>query len=179
VRLDHGADPVEDRHMLRAILLSSLVLICALPAAAQEAGWHYSPYDGEGDRAAMGCSTDSTPASHSCVVVRCEDDQSVAIYIETSRQGGDAGQWVLSVDGASPVLTAEAVPGSPYGARIVETDTPIPTLVEMLKLGAVGYLEPREAQPAPSAMLPMAGSLYAINQALYFCAPPADENGTE
>ena len=43
-------------------------------ALAQEAGWNYSPYPGEGDRAAMGCTGGSTPAKHVCLVVRCEDD---------------------------------------------------------------------------------------------------------
>lgn len=164
--------------MLRAILLFPLTLICTLPAAAQEAGWHYSPYDGEGDRAAMGCASGSTPAKYNCIVIRCEDDNSVAVYIETSRDGGDAGQWVLSVDDASPILTAEAVPGSPYGAKVIEADTPIPRLIEMLKLGAVAYLQPLQDQPAPSAQLSMAGSLYAINQALYFCPPPAPAGGS-
>lgn len=159
--------------MLRAMVSAIIVWSWTLPAMAQEAGWHYSPYDGEGDRAAMGCSDGSTPASHSCVVVRCEDDKSVALYIDTSRPGGDAGEWVLSVDDASPVLMAEEVAGSPYGARVLETDTSIPTLVEVLKLGAIAYLSPLE-DPA-GARLPMKGSLYAINQALYFCAPPAQE----
>lgn len=167
--------------MLRAIFPAVLTLLPALPAAAQEAGWHYSPYDGDGDRAAMGCARESTPASHSCVVVRCEDDHSVAVYVKTSREGGDAGQWVLSVDDASPLLTAQAAPGSPYGARIVETDTSIPTLVEMLKQGTSGYLEPLDEAPVASANIPMSGSLYAINQALYFCAPPAvvEETGAD
>ena len=31
------------------------------PALAQEAGWHYSPFPAEGDRATLGCSYGATP----------------------------------------------------------------------------------------------------------------------
>lgn len=167
--------------MFRAMVTCVMISLLSWPATAQEAGWHYSPYQGEGDRAAMGCSRDSTPAAHSCVVVRCEDDDSVGLYIETSREGGDAGQWVLTVGDASTVLSAEPAVSSPYGARVVETNTSITTLVRMLQLGTVGYLEPLGAPPVINASIPMNGSLSAINQALYFCAPkaPAEEPATD
>lgn len=159
---------------LPLLLLSSL-------ATAQEPGWHYSPYPGEGDRASMGCAQGSTPAAFICVVVRCEDDYSVAVYIDTSRTRGDAGEWILSVDDANPLLVAEEVEGSPYGARVRETATTIASLVELLKHGSVAYLEPVGEPPVVSAAIPMSGSFYAINQALYFCAPRVtpDEGSSE
>ncbi len=150
-----------------------LLLVLAQPAAAaaQEAGWHYSPYAGEGDRAAMGCASGSTPEQHSCLVVRCEDDFSIALHIETSREGGDAGSWLLSIDDASMQVSAESVDGSPYGARVRGAEPRALDLVEMLKHGSVAYLEPAAGPPVVSAAIPLNGSLYTINQALYFCAP--------
>src|SRR5689334_3862001 len=104
------------------------LLIGATPVAGQEAGWHYSPYPGEGDRAAMGCARDSTPQQHACLVVRCEDDFSIGVYIKTTIEGGDVRDWVAQIDDAAPVLRTEAVaPGVPYGAKVVDKDDILPT----------------------------------------------------
>ena len=145
-----------------------VVAALAAPTLAQESGWHYSPLPGEGDRAAMGCSYGSTPEQHACLVVRCEDDFSVGLHIHTSRAGGDVGLWHIEFDKGDPRLEVEAVAdGSPYAARIVGDVTP---LLEALKNGAVVYLDPATGPPLERA-ISLNGSLYVINQALYFCAP--------
>jgi hypothetical protein len=149
------------------------LLVGTAAAAAQEAGWTYSPYPGEGDRAAMGCASGSTPELHACVAVRCEDDRSVAVYIKTSRPQGDVTDWVMQVDDAAPALATEPAAGLPYGARVRATGTSIATLVEALKQGSVAFLEPVGGDGPVVGAIPMSGSLYAINQALYYCAPEA------
>lgn len=145
-----------------------LVAGIAAPAAAQEPGWHYSPFPGEGDRAALGCAHGSSPASHACIAVRCEDDYTVGLYLKTSRPGGDAGRWSIEVDGETQAVTARAVAGSPYGARI-EGDTG--PLVEAIRHGGSLFLDPLDGAAPGRNGIGLAGSLHAINQALYFCAP--------
>jgi hypothetical protein len=159
---------------MRTVALALAIL--SVPAAAQEAGWHYSPLAGEGDRAALGCAHDSTSTDYTCLVVRCEDDFAIGVHIHTSRAGGDAGRWKIEVDRGQPRLQVEAAPdGSPYGARVAGDVTPI---VEGLKHGAVAYIEPLEGPPVTQG-IPLSGSFYVINQALYFCAPKAPTTGEE
>lgn len=147
-------------------------LLLAAPAAAQEGGWHYSPFPGEGDRAALGCSAGSTPESHTCLAVRCEDDFSVGLHVETTREGSDAGQWRVQIDDQVMEVTAAAAPDSPYGAKIEGDVAPI---IAAIKDGGEGFVEPVNGAETSSRALPLEGSLYAINQALFFCAPAGEE----
>lgn len=152
-------------------LAGLLLLASAVPAVAQESGWHYSPYPGEGDRAALGCSYASTPAHHVCIAVRCEDDFSTALHIDTTRLGGDAGRWSVTIDREHPIaVTAVAVEGSPYGAKIEGDVMPI---IEAIRNGNSFFLDPADGGPVPDRGIGLTGSLKAINQALYFCAPRA------
>lgn len=154
-----------------------------LPISAQEEGWHYSPLPGEGDRAAMGCSHGATPEKHTCIVVRCEDDYTVGVHIHTSRAGTDGGRWRIEFDKGDPAYDVTAVEdGSPYGARIEGDVEPI--LFGLKNLGLV-YLDPQDGFEVDQQIY-LNGSLYVINQALYFCAPrvvpkqPAEpESGTD
>lgn len=150
-------------------LAAGVVLGMGLTAPlAQEAGWHYSPLPGEGDRAAMGCAHGSTPGRHSCMVVRCEDDFSVGVHIHTSRPGGDAGRWRIEFDKGDPAYDVEAMAdASPYGARIARDVEPI--LFALKTLGLV-YLAPLQGAEIDQ-QIGLGGSLKAINEALYFCAP--------
>jgi hypothetical protein len=143
------------------------------PAVAQEAGWRYSPYPGEGDRAAMGCSYGSTPETHSCVAVRCEDDFTVGLHIDTTRPGEDAGRWLIQIDKDLHEVTAVAVEGSPYGAR-VEGD--VSAIIDDIKNGDSLFVDPRDSGDPPSRGIGLSGSLRAINQALFYCAPRVDPN---
>jgi hypothetical protein len=148
----------------------------ALPTLAQEQGWHYSPLLGEGDRAAMGCSRGASPEKHTCLVVRCEDDFTVGVHIHTSRAGGDAGRWRIEFDKDGIVYDVIAqADGSPYGARIKGDVEPI--IFALKTLGLV-YLDPQDGFEVDQ-QIDLGGSLYAINQALYFCAPkdPAASEG--
>ena len=159
----------------RTQILSAALLLGLLPAtrlAAQEPGWHYSPLPGEGDRATLGCALTSTPAAFACVAVRCEDDFSTGIHIHTSRAQGDAGVWAITVD--KQTRSFVALPGQPYGAKL---DGETAWVLDNLRNGAVAYLEPADGTPMPANHLALDGSLYAINQALAWCAPrvPATE----
>jgi hypothetical protein len=148
--------------------ITALLIGFATPTLAQEAGWHYSPLPGEGDRAALGCSYDATPQRYTCLAVRCEDDFTVGIHIHTSRADGDVGHWTLEFDKEGqrfPVTTVKD--NSPYHARI-EGD-PVPIL-DLLKNSGLVYLDPDSGLPIDRA-ISLSGSLTAINQALYFCAP--------
>lgn len=145
--------------------MTALALMAA-PAAAQEAGWHYSPLPGEGDRAALGCALGSTPQSYACIAVRCEDDFSTGVHIHTSRPVGDAGRWAITVDKETRSLDAEAF--QPYGARLTGD---ISWVLDNLANGAIAYLEPEDGQGVPVNHIALDGSLYAINSALAFCAP--------
>ena len=156
--------------MWKALRCAAMLLAAARPAAAQEAGWHYSPYDGEGDRAALGCAYGADAVRFSCLAVRCEDDKTVGVHIHTSRQGGDAGKWLLQIDEAIFELTAEAEAGSVYHARVAGEVGP---LLQAIRNGAVAYLDPKTGAQVERNGISLSGSLYAINQALYFCAPVA------
>lgn len=152
----------------RCALCVALFLGAATPALAQQAGWHYSPLPGEGDRATLGCSYGATPETFTCLAVRCEDDFTVGIHIHTSRPEGDAGAWVLEFDREMQRFPVTAIAdGSPYGARIGGDIAPI---LQNLKDAGLVYLDPAGSPPISRA-ISLSGSLRAINQALYFCAP--------
>jgi hypothetical protein len=148
-----------------------LALACATAASlahAQEPGWHYSPYPGEGDRAALGCAYESTPEIHTCIAVRCEDDFSIGVYIDTGRLGGDGGRWRLQVDDQAYEVVAVSVETAAYSAKI-EGD--VSAVVEAIKNGGSLFLDPLEGSPLARNGIGLSGSLHAINQALYYCAP--------
>lgn len=144
----------------------------ARPAAAQQAGWHYSPLPGEGDRAALGCALNSTPEAFACVAVRCEDDFTLGVHIHTSRPQGDAGDWAITVDKETRVFTARA--GAPYGAVLTGDFS---WVLHNLSHGAVAYLEPADGSDMPANHIALDGSLYAINTALAYCAPRIPASG--
>lgn len=144
------------------------LLAFASPALAQEAGWHYSPLPGEGDRAALGCTYGTTPETYACLAVRCEEDFTVGVHIHTSRAGGDAGKWMLEFDKEGERFPVTAIAGSsPYHARI-EGD--VAEIIEQLKNAGLVYVDPQDG-PSIDRAISLSGSLYVINQALYFCAP--------
>ena len=60
------------------------------------------------------------------------------------------------------------VVNSPYGAKV---DGDVMAILEGIKNGVSLYLEPLEGDPLTRNGIGLSGSLYAINQALYFCAP--------
>jgi hypothetical protein len=146
--------------------LAGAALACV--AHAQEPGWHYSPYAGEGDRAALGCAYESTPEIHTCIAVRCEDDFSIGVYIDTGRLGGDGGPWRVQIDDLTYEVAASAAAGSPYGARI---GGDVSALLEAIRNGGSLYLDPLAGAPLTRNGIGLSGSLHTINQALYFCAP--------
>ena len=143
-----------------------ILALLSLPATAQEAGWHYSPLPGEGDRATLGCALNSTPQTYACIAVRCEDDYSTGIHIHTSRPEGDAGRWAITID--KETRSFDAQPSQPYGARLVGD---FAWVLDGLANGAVAYLEPEAGSGMPANHIALDGSLYAINAALAFCAP--------
>lgn len=156
----------------RAAALS--LLFCA-PVLAQTPGWHYSPLPGEGDRAAMGCDRDAVPSSFACLVVRCDDDFSAGIYLYSSRSPDALGLWDFTVDREDRSF-AVVEGGAPYSGRI-EKDRD--WLLERLQQGSYVYL--RHAQDSEDAFrfVSLAGSLAAIGEALYWCAPrvpPIEQN---
>jgi hypothetical protein len=157
---------------MAALTLAAL----SVPAAAQEPGWHYSPFPGEGDRATLACAADSNAKRYTCIAVRCEDDASVGLHIHTSRPGGDAGPWSLDVDKESFDIEA-AADDTVYGARVSGDVT---VLLDRLRHGFIAYLDPLEGPPVERNGISLAGSLYAINQALYYCVPetPAEDQAT-
>lgn len=152
------------------LVLLTLAAPAPAPAVAQEAGWHYSPLPGEGDRAALGCSYGASQQDYTCLAVRCEDDFATGIHIHTSRAGGDAGKWVLEFDRESQRVPVLAVAGgSPYHARIEGDVAPI---LDLIRNSGLVYLDPEAGLPVDRA-ISLSGSLDAINRALYFCAPKA------
>ncbi len=149
-------------------------ILLAAPVLAQPAGFGYSDYPGEGDRAAMGCSQERA----ACIVVRCDDDFSVGLYIDTFRESGDAGPWRIGVDREN-VLILEAEPAGddlPYNGRFTG-DTA--TVIERLKHGGVVFLEAMSGDAIGVQRIPLTGSLAAINEALYYCAPRVPENSAD
>jgi hypothetical protein len=151
--------------MRTTVIVAALLLMA--PAQAQEAGWHYSPLPGEGDRAALGCASGSTAENYACLAVRCEDDFGVGLHLYTSRSEGDAGDWVVDIDEDAHPVSAQTDAG-PYGARITGD---IQALRDGLEQGAVAYLQPKFGAPLELAVIPLGGSLAAINRALAYCAP--------
>jgi len=153
---------------VKSAALAAALAAFTAPALAQEAGWHYSPLAGEGDRATLGCAAGSSPQTFVCLAVRCEDDFSVGVHFYTSRPGGDAGRWRIDIDKEDGHEVEAKLDGSPYHARI-EGD--VGPLLDALKGGGLAYLDPKAGPDLPMNGITLEGSLQAINQALYFCAP--------
>ncbi len=160
----------------RAKALSLLPLLMALPVHGQEAGWRISPLPGEGDRASMGCARGSSAAEFNCLVVRCEDDYTTGLHVHSSRAGGAAGRWEMTLDRENRVLEAHA-DGSPYGARLDDGEG---WLLDGLRHGTFVYLRHVEDEESEFAFIDLGGSYRAISEALYWCAPrvpPSEQNG--
>jgi hypothetical protein len=144
-----------------------------LPAHAQEAGWHYSPLPGEGDRATLGCDRDATPQAYTCLAVRCEDDYTTGIHVHTSRPLV-LGEWEMTLDREVASFIAEPS-GAPYGGRFVARAD---WLLERIMQGTFIYLRHAEDTSGAVAYIGLGGSLYAVHAALAFCAPrvPVEPN---
>lgn len=151
----------------RATALIGLALFCVSPAAGQQSGWHYSSLPSEGDRASMGCARESDANEFSCLVVRCEDDYSVGVHVHTSRPGGDAGTWEMTLDREARQLDAVAG-ASPYGARL---DDPDGWLLDGLRHGTFVYLRHNADMDKAFAFIDLSGSFRSIAEALHWCAP--------
>jgi len=156
--------------MALRLLVAPTVLLLCLPSLGSEPGWHYSPLAGEGDRATLGCDREATPDSFTCLAVRCEDDFSTGLYIHSSRSN-DTGTWEITLDRENHSFTAETT-DTPYGGRIVEKSD---WLLERLREGTFIYLR-HVGDEGGFAFISLAGSLYAINSALSWCAPRVPEN---
>lgn len=81
------------------------------------------------------------------------------------------------VDKESFEVTAAST-NAPYGARVAGD---VETLLDRLRHGSVAYLDPLDGPPVAQNGISLAGSLYAINQALYYCAPrpsPEEDQAT-
>jgi hypothetical protein len=157
-----------------AAVLGSLLL--ATPALSQQSGWSYSPFPGEGDRATLGCSRGATATEFTCLAVRCEDDFTAGIHIHTSRPGGDTGSWVIEFDKEGERFPVTAAPdGTPYNARL---SGDIEAILDRLKNAGLVFLDPPDGASIDQG-IPLTGSLYAINKALYFCAPRTPPSGDE
>lgn len=146
--------------------LALALALLAAPATAQEAGWHYSPLPGEGDRATLGCDRDATTEVFACIAVRCEDDYTTGLYIHTDR-ADDTGAWDLTIDRENITLVGHAT-DAPYGTRIADEEG---SLLERLAQGTFVYLRHGEEHEGPFRFIDLSGSLYAINRALAYCAP--------
>ena len=68
-------------------------------------------------------------------------------------------------------VTAARVDGSHFGAK---GDGDVSGIIEAIKNGVSLFLDPMDGAQVPSSGIGLSGSLYAINQALFFCAPRVD-----
>ncbi|UYN99080.1 MAG: hypothetical protein KIT02_14275 [Devosia sp.] len=150
----------------RAKILIMLTL-AASPALAFEPGWHPSPLAGEGDRASMGCPAAAEGVEQACIIVRCEDDYSTGIHIQSGRWPGAEGNWHLTLDREDRTIAAIADAG-PYSARLVDGDG---WLLDGLLHGTFVYLRHAEDIDGPYQQITLEGSFRAIGEALYWCAP--------
>ena len=82
-----------------------------------------------------------------------------------------------------PVAGADRRPGAPRSPRSQFRTRPTARRSRAtsrrsstaIKNGGEGFVEPIDGAETSSRALPLEGSLYAINQALFFCAPAAEE----
>jgi hypothetical protein len=173
-----GTDMLNRLRNTMAVAILAPMLLSAV--AAREPGWSYSRLPGEGDRAAAGCTTASDEGQFACLVVRCEDDFTVGIYVDTHLDDLGVGEWQIGVDKVEMIFTAVHT-NSPYDAKLLG-DTA--WLLDGLKQGAVAYLLPSTFRIPDSGLIQLQGSLLEINSALSHCAPreprpePAAETST-
>lgn len=162
---------------MRKSAMALILAASALPAHGLEPGWHYSPLPGEGDRASLGCDRQADDQAFTCLAVRCEDDFSTGLYIHSSRYPDSLGRWELTIDKETFTVEAQAA-AAPYSARI---GGDVAALADRLALGGFVYIRHAEDNAAPFAAIDLAGSLQAMTEALYWCAPrmgPAERNAS-
>lgn len=160
--------------MRQLIPTALILLLTCLPALSVEPGWQISPLPGEGDRASLGCARGSTETDFACLAVRCEGDFSVGVHVYTSRLGGDAGRWIVTLDRENRIMATSAAP-SPYGAALADEDG---WLLDGLRHGTFVYLQHEDDGDAEFDFIGLGGSFQAIAEALYWCAPrtpPAEQ----
>ena len=155
-----GPDRTQAGLILGALLLTT-------PALGQAPGWHYSPLPGEGDRATLGCDREATSEQFTCLAVRCEDDFATGVHVHTSRNPV-LGTWQMTLDRENASFVAEPS-DAPYGGRFVEDAD---FLLDRIAQGTFIYLRHAD-NPGGFAYIDLTGSLFAINQALAWCAPRA------
>ena len=83
----------------------------------------------------------------------------------------------MSDPGWTDITSTNAILGNllePLGYQQDVDNLGVPITFEALKNGAVVYLDPEKGEPVERA-ISLSGSLYVINQALYFCAPKAPD----
>lgn len=161
--------------MKRLIPAVAIVLSLASALGAMEPGWQISPVPGEGDRASLGCSRDTSDTDFACLAVRCEDDFTVGVHVYSSRLGGSAGRWEMTLDREERSFQTSEV-ASPYGAKFDDKDG---VLLDRIRHGTFIYLRHAEDEHAPFRYLDLSGSFRAIEEALLWCAPrvpPAEQN---
>ena len=153
--------------MRQMVLTKLIILVLSAPALALEPGWQISPLPGEGDRASLGCARGSTDTDFACLAVRCEADFSAGVHVYTSRLGGDAGRWTITLDREDRTLATSPEP-SPYGAALRDDDG---WLLDGLKHGTFIYLRHADDSHAEFDYIGLGGSYQAISEALFWCAP--------
>ena len=143
------------------------------PAAAQEAGWSYSPLPGEGDRAALGCDTHADSTTFFCLAVRCEDDGRLGIYAYASEAPHFVGRWRLQVDDTvHPVTGLPQWMSSPYSARIADPgDGFIERLVDDLIAGGAALMEFRTQGEYQGVPLTLSGTTRWVGGTRIACEP--------
>jgi hypothetical protein len=156
---------------VRAPLALLLLALGYVPSSAvsfsQSPGWQYSPIAGEGDKATLGCSRNARPESFACIAVRCEDDFSTGLYVQTSDRH-KAGDWEVTIDRENATLSAGPTT-SPYDAKFAEDQDQ--WLLDRLRQGTFVYLRHVDDEDEEFDHISLSGSLYAINRALALCAP--------
>jgi hypothetical protein len=159
----------------RSIIALLVAAGVASPSIALEPGWHFSSLPGEGDRASLGCARGTTNTDFACLAVRCEDDFSIGVHVYSSRMDGDAGRWTMTLDREDRSFLTTDQP-SPYGGRLEDQDG---WLLDRIRHGTFIYLRHADDEDAAFRYIDLGGSLHAIHEALYWCAPrtlPVEQN---
>lgn len=152
------------------ICMALAVLLVPESVLANEQRWRADTHPGDDRLSAIGCSAETNPDNWTCVIVRCNDENTLSLHYDQS-DGGTMQPFSLSVDGETFPVIPQTEGRADFTSRL-EGDTV--TIIDRLKRGSELRILISDTPLTPGFdLVPLRGSSRAIGQIENACRAPA------
>ncbi len=162
---------------MRSIVPALLAALLAAGGAKTEQSSAAAPWSTwESGRSAIGCSTATSDDYWTCLVVRCDDDGSLALYYDFT-ESGPSGPFAITVDGARFAVVPEAPPASVHYPKRLTGD--VAAIAAALRGGGSARIVDIDPPLNPGFdIIPLRGSGRAIGQVVAACTAKGGATAT-